>query len=341
MWVSVCVTPGTLFSRPGMTSASSSCARTRTMATMSNSPVTEYTSLTSGILAIISATSGMRWISALTRTIAVTTGCLPGCLGQIALPPYSGWRLRYYVWPGAELIQGADAAVRQPADQPAEHVRGGPRVGQRAMARRRASPEESGQRAQLAVGHLVRVHHLPGQHDRVQHGEAGPGQPAVAAPGYQEAQVERRVMRDQHASPGEVEQAGQHRAQPRGRGQHPVGDPGQVRDARRNRYARVDQPGELALPQAPTHLPIPLHSHRPDLRDRRHPRRPPRSLQVHHCELHPAELDLSQLPPPVRSTPVPPVPVPPVPSNPPPVQPPPVHPPPVQSPPVQSPPVQP
>ena len=73
MWVSVCVTPATLFSRPGMTSASSSCERTRTMATRSNSPVTEYTSLTSLIWAIVSATSGMRWMSALTRTIAVTT----------------------------------------------------------------------------------------------------------------------------------------------------------------------------------------------------------------------------------------------------------------------------
>src|SRR5271165_5700324 len=151
MWVSVCVTPGTLFSRPGMTSASSSCARTRTMATMSNSPVTEYTSLTSGILTIISATSGIRWISALTRTIAVITRCLPDCRCQLAGPArwasLLGWRLRYYVWPGAELVQGADAAVRQPADQPAEHVRGGARVGQRAMIRRRPRAEEPGQRA--------------------------------------------------------------------------------------------------------------------------------------------------------------------------------------------------
>src|SRR6202023_3466263 len=167
MWVSVCVTPRTLFSRPGITSARSSCARTRTIATRSNSPVTEYTSLTSGIWAIISATSGMRWISARTRTIAVTTGCLPGSLG---------WRLTYYVLPGAELIQGPDPVVGQPPDQPAEHVRGGARVGQRAVRRSRAGPEEPGQRAQLAVRHLVRVHELPGQHDRVQYGETRPGQ---------------------------------------------------------------------------------------------------------------------------------------------------------------------
>src|SRR5208282_6903847 len=152
MWVSVCVTPGTLFRRPGMTSASSSWRRTLTMATMSNSPVTEYTSLTSGILAIISATSGMRWISALTRTIAVTTGCLPDC----RCPPRFRARLFRLALtllrpPDAELAERADAAVRQAPDQPAEHVGGGSRVGQRAMARCGPRAEEPGQRAQLAV----------------------------------------------------------------------------------------------------------------------------------------------------------------------------------------------
>src|SRR6185312_5683556 len=167
MWVSVCVTPATLFSLPGMTSASSSCARTRTIATRSNSPVTEYTSLTSGIWAIVSATSGMRWISALTRTIAVTTDA-SHALSASYLGPACLGRLRYYVWPRAELPKGADAAVREPADQPAEHVRGGPRVGERPVVRRGPRAEEPGQRAQLAVGHLVRVHHAPGQHDCVQ-----------------------------------------------------------------------------------------------------------------------------------------------------------------------------
>src|SRR5690348_774138 len=146
MWVSVCMTPGTLFSPPGMTSASSSWIRTRTIATRSNSPVTEYTSLTSGIWAIVSATSGMRWISALTRTIAVTTDASRG----VVLGP-ACWRLRYYLRPGAELPQGADAAVCQPPDQPAEHVRGGPRVGERPVVRRGPRAEEPGKRAQLAV----------------------------------------------------------------------------------------------------------------------------------------------------------------------------------------------
>src|ERR1700677_2252382 len=273
MCVSVCVTPGPLFRRPGMTSASSSCVRTLTMATMSNSPVTEYTSLTSGILTIISATSGMRWISAFTRTIAVTTGCLPG-----TLPAFSGWRLRYYVRPGAELVEGPHAAVRQTPDQPAEHVGGGARVGQRAMAWRGPRAEESGQRAQLAVRNLVRVHQVPGQHDRVEHGKAWPGEPAVVARGEQEAEVERCVVRDQDAALGEVKQARQDRGYLRGGGQHPVGDPGQVLDRRGDRRARVDQRGELSL------TPAAADPDRPDLRDRRRLRRPAGGLQVDHGE---------------------------------------------------------
>src|SRR6476659_9380032 len=117
----------------------------------------------------------MRWISALTRTIAVTTGCLPRFLCQLSWASYLGparlGRLRYYVWPRAELPKGADATVREPADQPAEHVRGGTRVGERPVIRRGSRAEEPGQRAQLAVGDLVRVHDAPSQHDRVEHGE--------------------------------------------------------------------------------------------------------------------------------------------------------------------------
>ena len=139
-------------------------------------------------------------------------------------------------------------------DQPAEDVGGGARVGQRAVRRCRARPEEPGQRAQLAVWHLVRVHQLPGQHDGVQYGEPRPGQAALGARGSQEAHVEGRVVRDQHAAVGEGEQARQDRRELRGRGQHLVADPGQVLDARRHRDTRVDQRGELALRRPPRTL---------------------------------------------------------------------------------------
>src|SRR6202041_458138 len=112
---------------------------------------------------------------------------------RLSWPGSHGWRLRYYVRPGSELIQGPDPVVGQPPDQPAEHVCGGTRVGQRAVRRRRAGPEEPGQRAQLAVWDFVRVHQVPGQHHRVKHGAARPGQPALGTRGAQEADVERRV----------------------------------------------------------------------------------------------------------------------------------------------------
>src|SRR5262249_39754738 len=170
------------------------------------------------------------------------------------------------------------------------------------------------------VGHLVRVHSAPGQHDRVQHGEAGPGQPEVAAPGDQEAQVERGVVGDEHTALGEVEQPGQHRAQPRSRGQHPVGDPGQVRDTRRDRRARVDQRGELALPHELAPPPARAHPDRPDLGDRRLLRRPSCRLQIHHGDLDQPPTARRPPPPP---PPAPPPPPPPRPSPPPPPRPPP------------------
>src|SRR5436305_13603624 len=90
----------------------------------------------------------------------------------------AGWRLRYYVRPGAELLDGADAPVLEPAHQPAEHVRGGARIGQRAVARRRPRAEEPGLRPQLAVRHLVRLHLPPGPYARLAHGDVGPRTPA-------------------------------------------------------------------------------------------------------------------------------------------------------------------
>src|SRR3954447_16767284 len=59
-----------------MTSARSSCSRTRTTATRSTSPVTEYTSLTPSSSAIAWAASGMRATSVSTRTMAVITAGL-------------------------------------------------------------------------------------------------------------------------------------------------------------------------------------------------------------------------------------------------------------------------
>src|SRR3954468_15280332 len=73
MSVSVRTTPGSLVRRSAMTSASCSWRRTRTIATRSISPVTEYTSVTPSRSAICCANSGMRSTDAVMSTTAVTT----------------------------------------------------------------------------------------------------------------------------------------------------------------------------------------------------------------------------------------------------------------------------
>lgn len=65
-----------------MTSANSSCWRTRTRAIKSASPATEYTSVTPSRSAICWATSGMESTSTLMRTMAVIT---PGSLVELGV----------------------------------------------------------------------------------------------------------------------------------------------------------------------------------------------------------------------------------------------------------------
>ena len=78
---------------------------------------------------------------------------------------------------------------------------------------------------------------------------AGPG-----AGGLEEADVERRVVRDQHGVAGELEEGRQHLVDPRRGGHHRVGDAGEHRDQRRDAPAGVDQRGELAEHLAAAHL---------------------------------------------------------------------------------------
>src|SRR5487761_484607 len=267
MCVSVWVTPGTLLTPPGMTSASSSCALTRTIATRSNSPVTEYTSLIWGICASSAAISGMRWTSAFTRTIAVTTGRL--------LRSSSGLERSS----AGYLGERPHAGRGKPPDEAVQHRDSGPRVGEGAMAWRRRRAEIGRQRGQLAVGHLGLAEHLPRQRDRVEHREVRPWQAAVAARRDQEAEIEGRVVRGEHAAAGEREEAGQHCLNARGVRYHRVADPGQGRDLGRDRVPRVDQRAEL-----PGDLPA-GEPDRADLRDSRLAGRPPGVLQPNDDEV--------------------------------------------------------
>ena len=111
-----------------------------------------------------------------------------------------------------ERSSGSDSTPKRPrpSDQPVQDVDRRPRVGQGPVVRRRGRGEEGGQRAQLAVGHLVPGQHPTGEHRGVDHGEVGPGLVAGVAGRPQEADVERGVVRDEHAAAGEFEERRQH-----------------------------------------------------------------------------------------------------------------------------------
>src|SRR5262249_50576038 len=207
MCVSVWVTPGTRFSVPGMTLSSSSWARTRTMATRSNSPVTEETSLPGGIWATAPAVSGMRATSALTRTIAVTTSASSGADAQpspVAYPPARGptgdgpddpadgpdqpgpgpGLPPGQILDGEHPAERADTGRGEPGQQAHEHIRGGERVRERTVPGRGLCPEELREGGQFAVGHLVLTEYPAGEFHRVHHRDVRPGQAAGPARGH-------------------------------------------------------------------------------------------------------------------------------------------------------------
>ena len=152
----------------------------------------------------------------------------------------------------AELGQGSYPGRGQPVQQGRQYRRGGPGVGQGAMAGRVGRPEEIRQGGELAVRHLVLGEQQPGQRDRVQYRRRRPAPPGSGARRAEKADVEGGVVRGEHAPAGEVEEARQHRADRGSEVDHGIGDAGQGDDVGRDQPARVDQGGELAadLPAA-------------------------------------------------------------------------------------------
>jgi hypothetical protein len=97
----------------------------------------------------------------------------------------------------------------------------------------------------------------------VQHLEPGPRPPLLPREVLEEPDVERGVVRHEHAPCRELEE-GRQGGLDRGRvGDHAVADPGEDRDERRDLGVRVDQRLELAEDLAAANL------HRPDLGDHR------------------------------------------------------------------------
>ena len=92
-------------------------------------------------------------------------------------------------------------------------------------------------------------------------GGRGHGDLAALRGGAQEADVESRVVGDQHCAAGEFEERGQHRVDLRRVAHHGRGDAGELDDLRWDAAAGVDQRGQLAEHRSAAHL------HRADLGD--------------------------------------------------------------------------
>ena len=115
--------------------------------------------------------------------------------------------------------------------------------------------------------------------------KVGQARPMPAHAAVRNAEVERRVVRGEHAALGEREQPGQHGGDRRGRREHLVADPRQLGDRRRNGRTRIDERAELGDHRAP------VHAHRADLGDAGVLRRPPGRLDVHDREVQVGQRD--------------------------------------------------
>ena len=120
---------------------------------------------------------------------------------------------------GAERLQLLERVHAQPAEslhQAVQHVDGGAGVGERPVVGRGARPEGDRERAQLAVRRVVAGDHASGEPGRVEDLEPRPRPTLLHGEVLEEADVERRVVRDEDAALGELEERRQGRLDRRG-----------------------------------------------------------------------------------------------------------------------------
>ncbi len=175
-----------------------------------------------------------------------------------------------------QVLQCGHAEVAQPLEQPVQHGHGRPRVRQRPVAGLGVRGEEPGQRTELVVRAFVPAQDLFGDAERVQVLPSGDGMAAAYARLPQKAEIEGRVVRDQHAAVGEFQEGRQDGVDAGRGGDHRVGDPGEDRDERGYRRGRSYQRRHLRedLPAADLD--------RADLGDLTVGRPGSGGLQVHH-----------------------------------------------------------
>ena len=181
----------------------------------------------------------------------VDAGGVGESLGEVALAPLGRADPRRE---RRQLLERVHAEAAEALHQAVQHVDGRPRVGEGAVVGRGAGVEEHRERRQLAVGGVVPGDHPARQLGGVDHLEGRPRPPLPCREVLEEADVERRVVRHQHAALRELQERGQRRLDGRRVGDHRVGDAGQDRDERRDLGVRVHQGLELAEDLAAAHL---------------------------------------------------------------------------------------
>ena len=118
------------------------------------------------------------------------------------------------------------------------------------MDRRGRGAEQPREGRQPAIRGFVAGDDAAGQPSRIDDGEPWPVRADRRASGLEEGDVVRRIVGDENAASGELEERGDHRTEPRCAGDHAVGDAGEHGDERWDRGLGVDQRLEL-----PEHVP--------------------------------------------------------------------------------------
>ena len=182
-----------------------------------------------------------------------------------------------------EVGERPRAALLREPEQADEDLGRRLRVRQRPVARRGRDAEEVRQRRKAEAAGTVAEEPFR-QPDGVDdgRGDATPGEELDLA--VEEGEVEARVVSHQRRVAGELEEAPHRELHPRRSAERGLADPGERRDRRRERHARVDErlEGVLELERAD-----PL---RADLADPRAPGREARGLEVDDDEMRVLEL---------------------------------------------------
>ena len=180
-----------------------------------------------------------------------------------------------------DLLERVHALLLQPREEQQEQLAGGLGVVQRPVHRLDPGVEPVGERAQRAL--LLRAE-LTRQAQGVERGPRERLPALLAQLVIEKAEVERRIVRDEHGVRREGDELGQHDLDRRSPGDGLVVDAGDARDHRRDRHPGVDERGEL-----PGLAPV-LDAHGADLGDLAEARSGAGGLDVDDRERHVGEI---------------------------------------------------